>query len=140
MAVICDTSGVYALYDQQDQWHNAAQQVVTSQREELLLPVVMLAEIDYLLTDRLGQAAAFDFLESIRLGAFQILPLSQDNLARCLELLTEYSDLKIGLSDASVVAAAEERQIFRLFTTDQRHFRVIRPRGSEHFTLLPAEQ
>lgn len=40
MAVICDTSGVYALYDQEDRWHSAAHKLVASQREELLLPEV----------------------------------------------------------------------------------------------------
>ena len=139
MAIICDTSGVFAIYDHHDRWHEAAEEFVASQSDELLLPVILLAEIDYLITDRLGQAAALDFLESVRIGAFQLLPLSEISLGRCMELLNEYADLKIGLSDASVVAAAEERRIFRLFTTDERHFRAIRPRGSEHFTLLPAD-
>jgi predicted nucleic acid-binding protein len=104
------------------------------------LPIVLLAEIDYLLTSRLGVDASLEFLESVEAGAFTLIaPLDQD-MIRCRELIVQYRDLPLGLADATVVATAERLQIQRVFTVDQRHFRAIQPRGLGHFILLPADQ
>ena len=140
MAVICDTGAVYALYDADDVHHAAAKALVEAERGPLFLPVVLLAEIDYLLTTRLGADAALEFLESAELGAFSLVALSSEDLTRCRELMVQYRDLPLGLADATVVASAERLQIQRLFTVDQRHFRAIQPRGLGHFIILPADQ
>jgi predicted nucleic acid-binding protein len=100
----------------------------------------LLAEIDYLLTVRLGVDAALDFLESVEQGAFVLITPSAADLTRCRELVAQYRDLKLGLADASVVATAERMKIARLFTVDERHFRAVQPRGLSHFVLLPADR
>jgi predicted nucleic acid-binding protein len=107
MALICDTGGVYALYDADDQHHTSIKAIIESEPGPLILPLVLLAEIDYLLTARLGAAAAMDFLESVELGAFVLTGLSQQDLARCRELIIQYRDLQLGIADASVAIAAE---------------------------------
>lgn len=140
MALICDTSGVYAIYDADDAEHRATVAVVEAEPGLLLLPVILLAEIDYLLHLRLGPDAACDFLDAVEQGEFALVPVTAPDLARCGELLRQYRDLEIGLADATVVAAAERLGIQRLLTQDQRHFRAIRPRGLGHFVLLPADQ
>ena len=139
MALICDTSGVYSLYDADDAGYAATTSVVESETGPLLLPVILLAEIDYLLHSRLGADAAFQFPEAVEQQDFTLVPLMAPDLARCRELLTQYRDLEIGLADATIVAAAERLAIPRLLTQDQRHFRAIQPRGFEHFVLLPAD-
>jgi predicted nucleic acid-binding protein len=140
MALICDTGAVYALYDADDMHHAAAKAVVETEAGPLFLPIVLLAEIDYLLTTRLGADAALDFLQSIEIGAFTVVTPSAEDLSRCRELILQYRGLTLGLADATVVATAERLQIQRLFTMDQRHFRAIQPRGLGHFILLPADQ
>ena len=54
MAVVCDTGGIYALDDADDTHHGAVKVVVGVRPGALLLPTVLLAEIDSLLTARLG--------------------------------------------------------------------------------------
>ena len=44
MAVICDTSGVYALYDTDDAQHEAIATLVKVEPGPLFLPVILLAE------------------------------------------------------------------------------------------------
>jgi predicted nucleic acid-binding protein len=139
MALICDTGAVYALYDADDVHHVAAKSVVEAEPGPRFLPIILLAEIDYLLTARLGGDAALDFLQSIEVGAFTLVPPSSEDLARCRELILQYRGLKLGLADATVVATAERLEIQRLFTVDQRHFRAIQPRGLGHFVILPAD-
>ena len=139
MAVVCDTGAIYALYDADDEHHVACRSVVEIELGPLFLPVVFLAEIDYMLTARLGSDAALEFLESVEADAFTLVDLSSEDLFRCRELMTQYQDLSLGIADASVVVTAERLQIQRLFTVDQRHFRVIQPRGLGHFLILPAD-
>jgi predicted nucleic acid-binding protein len=139
MALICDTGGVYALYDADDEHHESVRRSVEAEAGPLFLPMILLAEIDYLLQGRLGAEAGLDFLESIEVGAFTLVAATADDLARCGELMRQYRDLAIGLADASVVATAERLGIPRILTVDQRHFRAIRPKTFPFLTLLPAD-
>lgn len=113
--------------------------MVEAEPGPLFLPTVLLAEIDYLLTDRLGTDAALDFVESVELGAFTLLELADDDVSRCRELIHQYRDLPLGIADASVMAAAERLRLQRILTVDERHFRTVRPRPFDHFILLPAD-
>jgi hypothetical protein len=54
MALICDAGGVYAIHDADDPHHAAVKFVVEVKPGQLRLPVILLAEIDYVLTSRLG--------------------------------------------------------------------------------------
>jgi uncharacterized protein len=139
MALICDTSGVFALYDADDAEHHATAAFVELEPGPLLLPVILLAEIDYLLHLRLGPDAALEFLEAVEQGDFTLVPLTRLDLGRARELLVEYHDLEIGLADATIVAAAERLDIPRLLSFDQRHFRAIKPRNFAHFNLFPID-
>jgi len=139
MAVICDTGAIYALYDADDTHHDSVRQVVETEPGPLFLPVILLAEIDYLLQARLGVGASLDFLESIETGAFTLVAPTADDLSRCRELIRQYQDLSIGIADASVVATAERFGIPRIFTVDQRHFRAVRPKNFPFLILLPAD-
>ena len=103
----------------------------------LWLPIVLMAEIDYLLTTRLGVDAALDFLESVEQGEFTLIPLLGADLTRCRQLIAQYRDLGLGLADACVAATAERLMVRRLLSVDERHFRALQPRGLGHFILLP---
>src|SRR5215213_11752543 len=111
MAVVCDTGAIYALYDADDVHHAACRTLVEVERGPLFLPVVLLAEIDYLLGTRLGAGAALEFLESLETDAFTLVDLAADDVPRCRELIGRYRDLPLGLADASVVATAERLNV-----------------------------
>ena len=139
MAVVCDTGGVYALYDADDDHHEAVTAVVEAEPGAIFLPTVRLAEIDYLLNERLGVDATLDFLASVESGAFTLVDLTSEDLPRCRELVHRYRDLPLGLADASVIATAERLRLQRILTLDQRHFRTVKPSLFTHFVLLPAD-
>jgi predicted nucleic acid-binding protein len=117
----------------------AIKAVIENEPGPRFLPVILLTEIDYLLSTRLGQPAAIDFLESVEQGAFLLVPMLSGDLRRSLELIGQYRDLELGIADAAVVAAAERLGIPRLLTLDERHFRAIKPSGFDHFVLLPSD-
>lgn len=139
MALICDTSGVLALYDASNADHAATAAVVEAETGDLLMPVVLCAEIDYLLNARLGAEAARDFARALKREELTLVPFEKGDLLRSAEVLDQYRDLEIGLADAMVVASAERLRVFRLLSFDHRHFRAITPRNSTHFILLPAD-
>jgi uncharacterized protein len=138
MALVADTGALYALYDADDLHHAAVRQVVEGERGPIILPVVILAELDYLLREFLGVEAELDFLEGIARGAYTLESFTAEDLARVRELIATYRALDIGLADAAVVATAERLKIPRILTVDERNFRAIRPRRG-HFTLLPVD-
>ena len=139
MALICDTGGIYALYDADDIHHIAVRAVVEAEAGPLYLPSILLAELDYLLTTRLGPDAELDFLEGLSDGAYVLIHPTAEDLIRCRELIVQYRDLSRGLADASVVVTAERLGIPRLLTVDERHFRVVQATNFSHFVLLPAD-
>jgi len=76
-------------------------------------------------------------LRDFATGAFEVLDLPQSWLQRAGELVETYSDLPLGLVDASVVASAEMLGEDKVATLDHRHFSVVRPAHVDAFTLLP---
>jgi predicted nucleic acid-binding protein len=58
--------------------------------------------------------------------------------ARIRELVTTYASLRLGGTDASVIALAERHGATRIATLNHRDFTVVRPAHADAFTLLPA--
>ncbi len=52
-------------------------------------------------------------------------------------LVSTYAELRLGGTDASVVALAERHGAVRIATLNRRHFAVVRPRHADAFELLP---
>lgn len=105
----------------------------------VLLPGLVLAEVDYFLRDnrpamRKLVAEVFD----ARTRYEYELPLPSD-LVRALEFDAKFKGLQIGLVDGTVAATAERRQVYRVLTTDRRHFTAIRvgPRFARALDLVP---
>ena len=58
----------------------------------------------------------------------EVADLTGDDWARIGELVTGYADLRLGGTDASVIAVAERCGATRIATLNHRHFHVVRPR------------
>ena len=137
--LIADSGALYALYDADDLFHEAVRVVVAGHRGPVVVPAVLLAEVDYLLREFLGVDAELDFLRSLESGAFALEPFIGADLARCRELVARYRDLDLGLTDAGVVATAERLRTRHLLTVDERDFRAVVPAGGQPFVILPAD-
>ena len=55
---------------------------------------------------------------------------------RLAALMEQYRDVPMDLADASLVTAAENLDVTRIFTLD-RHFRVYRLKDSKAFDVVP---
>ncbi len=138
MSLIADSGALYAIFDADDAHHTGVCEVLESERGTVIVPVAILAELDYLLREFLGIEAELDFMDSLIRGAFSLEAMTAKDVLRCRELIATYRDLDLGLADASVIATAERLGINRILTVDERDFRAVRPKKGV-FTLLPSD-
>ena len=127
MALICDTGPLLAALDAADPDHDRCARMLTNADEDLVVPTLVLAELDYWCSRRLPSGAWLIFLDDLLAGVYRVEPPSGADLARCRELQVRYADLALGVVDASVVALAERMAESKVATLDQRHFRAVRP-------------
>jgi predicted nucleic acid-binding protein len=70
-------------------------------------------------------------------GAYRLELFDSDDLGAARRIMDRYADLRIGLTDASVVVLAQRHRTLDLLCTDLRHFRALRGPGGKPFRLLP---
>lgn len=137
--IILDTSGVLAAIDASQRDHAAAVGALRAAPSPWLLSPFVLAELDYLLATRVGQAAERAFLAEVGRGVYRLESLDADDIAAAERLIGRHADLQIGLADASLVVLANRYGVRDLLTLDERHFRTLRGPGGRSFRLLPAD-
>jgi hypothetical protein len=135
--IIIDTGIIIALADQGDAWHQRSHDFICDYNGKVIAPSTIIPEACYMLQTYLGQFAEMAFLESVVHREISVETVTVEDLGRSLEILKDYSDLNIGLVDASIVALAERLGISQILTTDRRHFSVIRTKRGAPFELLP---
>jgi len=133
--VIADTSGIIAFLNRDDRYHEAVVEIVKT--KNILIPVTVLPEVDYLATKYLGERVARTFLEDITEGNFAYLSIDITDLARTNQIMKRYKGFPLDLVDASLVALAERYQIRQILTLDRRHFSSIQTEKINFLELLP---
>jgi hypothetical protein len=127
-----------AALDAGQNWHSEAVASLTAASAPLLLSPFVLAELDYLLAARVGQAARTRLLHEVERGAYTLAPMSSVDVGRAREVIERHAALGISLADASIVVLAERHEIHDVLTLDQRHFRLLMA-GGKPFRVLPAD-
>jgi len=132
-ALICDTSALldYLVVSAPD--HKLFRQAIEQARTRYV-PGLVLAEVDYFLRDE--RAAMRAFMDDLARGAFTYAAPTSDQLSRALQIDERYSDLGLGLVDASIVALAERIAVRRIVTRDVRHFLAVTLRDGSAFELV----
>lgn len=137
MALVLDTGPLLAALDAADPDHRASAALLRDAREDLVVPTLVLAELDYWCHERLGPGVWLSFLEDLLAGAYRPEAPTSADLTRCHELQSLYADLGLGVVDGSVVALLERLGEEKVATLDHRHFGVVRPRHTKSLRLLP---
>jgi predicted nucleic acid-binding protein len=139
VATLVDTGGLVALGDRADRFHGLFSRFfrVEPRREAVIVPITVLPEVDYLVTQRAGPHVAADLVERIIGSELHVEHLVPDDFPRIVELMRQYADSNIGFVDASLVAVAERLNVRKILTLDRRHFGPIRPRHCPALEILP---
>lgn len=137
MALVLDTSALLAALDAADPDHPRCASLITGASEDLIVPALVLSELDYWCHERLTSDVWLAFLADVVGGAYNVENPTHGDLERCHELQSTYADLKLGVVDASVMAVVERLEEPKLATLDHRHFGTVRPAHVEALELLP---
>jgi predicted nucleic acid-binding protein len=137
--IVLDTGGLYAALDANEPLHGRAVGALAAARPPRLLSPFVLAELDYLIGQRVGAQAQCSLLDEITRGVYRLDAFSADDVGEARQIMERYADLRIGLADASIVVLARRHRTLDLLCTDERHFRAMKGPGGKPFRLLPKD-
>lgn len=100
-----------------------------------MVPALCVAEACYIIDGRFGAGAEADFLNY--LSGIEVLGPLQEEWSKIASVVRQYSGLRVGGADASLLVLAERLNTDTIITLDRRHFRAFRPQHCEFFRLLP---
>lgn len=135
--IIADTCLLLAFFKSDDADHAAARTVMAAHRGEVIVSPLVVAELGYLVQRHLGVQAEIDVMTELAEGDYDIPLVSGPDLAACGQVLQDYADLAIGITDATLVILADRYNTRRIGTFDRRHFSALRGLDGHPFELLP---
>jgi hypothetical protein len=103
--ITLDTSGLYALLNRKDSAHLRAKKILQADRGPYFVPAGILAEICYLVEQRLGLRVLMALLRDLSAGL--TVDCGEDDFDRIRTLIEGFADLPLGFADACVIACAE---------------------------------
>lgn len=136
--IIVDTGFWLALANREDQYHDAAKQLLAEIKQPLITTWPVLTETCHLLLQRIGNHAQLQLMENLRHGLFDVFELKRDHYIRIYKLMNDYADLPMDLADASLVILAKTLDNGDILSTDKRDFKTYRWKRHKPFNnLLP---
>lgn len=135
--LIVDTGVIVAAADRDDRHYDAALELLGSEPGPLVTTAMVIAEAAYLLDRELGPTAEVSLYQAILDGELRVETLGSVDWRRIRQLVETYADLRLGGTDASLIAIAERLAATKVATFNHRHFRVVRPAHCDAFELLP---
>ena len=139
MTIVLDTSGILAAIDESQRFRHSAREVLEKAQTRLVISPFVLAELDYLVSTRIGLDAEVAVLEEVECGAYYLEPFAAEEIKAAKRLVGRYSELGIGLADASSVVLAHRHDTLDILTLEQRHFRTLTGPNGRPFRLLPLD-
>ena len=141
MIVVADTSGIIASIDTDAPEHEGARTVI-DHASAVLVPPVVLAELDHLVTGRFGRPVAGRLVDEIirqaGSGRFIVTQLTAESLRAARAVQVQYDDLDLDLADAVIAVTARDNDTNVILTLDRRAFRTVRPLTEDKaFRVLP---
>jgi predicted nucleic acid-binding protein len=133
---LVDAGPLVAILDRDDADHEACVSVLRRLEPPLLTTWPALAEAMYLLGDRVGWAGQELLWRLLVRGDLVLHELDDAAILRSQAQMKKYRDLPMDLADATLVVAAEQCGITRIFTLDS-DFLVYRLKGRKSFELVP---
>jgi predicted nucleic acid-binding protein len=136
--ILLDTSGLLAAIDASQRWHEECTRALARATPPLLLSPFVLAELDCLISTRVGAEARESLLGEVARGAYRLESFDGADVQRAGTIIRRHRDLEISLADASIVVLAERHRTRQVLTLDERHFRVL-TLGGRPFRLAPGD-
>lgn len=137
--LVVDAGALIAAQNAQDPDHGAVSRLLASIDAPLVTTQLVLAEVDYMVLTRGGPDAEMALLNDVVEGNLATECLNDTEMARAVDVVARYRDLRVGLADASLVVLCARYRTRTILTLDERCFRAMTPLNGGHFRLLPAD-
>ena len=135
--IIADTSALIAYFDAADPAHGRVAAIIEAERAPIVVPPLVCAEVDHLVSRRVGAHAARQVLAELTSGAYAIAEFGADDLKDAAAVLDRYADRRLGLVDATIVVLAERLRGAAVATLDRRDFDGLVRADGTPVALLP---
>ncbi|RPA58503.1 PIN domain-containing protein [Gordonia oryzae] len=135
--MILDTSALLAYFDSAEPQHSAAAEIIESHPGPLVISPFVIAELDYLLLTRHGTRAEQVVLSELTSGAWELASMTRSRIVTATAIVERYSDIPIGVTDASNIVLADAYQTSLIATLDHRHFSILRLMDGSPPTIVP---
>ena len=135
--IIADTSGLVAFFSESGPQHDAVVEWIDTNDPVMVVSPYVVAEVDYLVATRRGVEAELAVLAELSGGAYELAAMDAEDVAEAARVVRRYSDLGIGIADASLAVLARRFRTRTVLTLDRKHFSVIRPLDGGLFTIVP---
>lgn len=135
--ILADTSGLLSLYNRREPTHQAVVEALAQEPGPFVVSPYVIAELDYLVSTRLGNAAEREVLQELASRAYVLAAIDRDDLTACADILARYADVKLGVTDASILVLADRLGVDRVLTLDRRHFESARTPSGRTLAIVP---
>jgi uncharacterized protein len=135
--VIVDSSALLAYFDTDEPDHGAVSRIIDGATEPLVVSPYVVAELDYLVTTRLGVSVELRVLRELASGAWDLPAFGIEDVMAAGAVIQRHTDQRLGMADASNVVLAGRYATRSIVTLDHRHFDVVRPVSGGRFRILP---
>jgi predicted nucleic acid-binding protein len=136
-SILTDTSFWVALGDVKDKYREQALQFARSNRQQRVVPDVVLTEVTHLLNRHVSFHAVLVFLKAFSASDVQLESVTMQDVRRAAEIMEQYADAKLDFVDCCIMALAERLEIYQICTFDRRDFVIFRRPDGEALELLP---
>lgn len=126
MTLIADTGALYAAFDRSDAFHHEVSGYLRTLDEKPVVSPLVLAELDHLALVRLGEEARAVIMAELA-DTTAVATFTHAMFVASADVAARHSGFALGLTDASIMVLAHEYGTRDILTTDQRHFRAVRP-------------
>ena len=117
--VLVDSGPLLALFNASDSWHaRVLKWLRQNEQAQLVTTWPVLTEVCALLSRRMGNPAALDFLRWVHRGGVAVDEPQAHTLADVLTISERFSDLPLDLADASIAEAAARLRTRQVLTID----------------------
>jgi uncharacterized protein len=135
--VIVDTSALLAYFDTDEPDHGAVSRIIDGATEPLVVSPYVVAELDYLVSTRLGVSVELRVLRELASGAWDLADFGIEDVMAAAAVIQRNTDQRLGVADASNIVLAGRYATRSIVTLDHRHFDVVRPVSGGRFRILP---
>ena len=117
--IAADSGPLVALFNRTDSWNaRVIEWVEANPRARLLTTWAVVTEVCALLSKRIGDAAALDFLTWIERGGVTLDTPAPASFHQVLEISRRYKDVPFDFADASIAELAARHGITEVLTID----------------------